>query len=94
MHAMLYPTDKVEPEAGDGVDDDAALMLALRGGPLGYGIPVVSEAMRYTRHAVGGPLWDALSAAVAAGRVRILTIAESDARGLPFQGWPFCEDVR
>ena len=91
---MLYPSDVVEPEIGEGLDDMAAILAALRDGPQGYGLPVVAAAQRYTRHAVGGPLWTALAAAVAAGFVRVIPFDEVSARGLPFHGWPLCEDIR
>lgn len=86
--------DEVAPEVGEGLDDVPAILAALRAGPMGYGLPVVVEARRYTRHAVGGPLWHALADAVAAGFVRVIPYAEANARGLEMTGWSFCEDIR
>jgi len=92
--AEVYPDDELEAQIGDGLTDLEAIVAALRDGPLGDGLPLVAAARRYTRHAVGGPLWRAMEAARTAGIIRQIPDGEARDRCLETNGWPLCEDVR
>jgi len=55
----------ITPEDEVDVSDLAAIVSALRQGPLGHGLPLVAAARPFTQHAVGGPLWQAHRSATA-----------------------------